>query len=108
MGGKAATSDQIIDMFSNLDPLKLNTLDCLDLLAYELLFNLQGDGFSKLESIIEEKIGEKRLDDTTSPSTKFIQYRFAQIKAKVWAQRILRPQKSKGLQYHRTKFYGFN
>lgn len=108
MGVKATTSDQIIDMFSNLDQLKLNTLVCLEPLAYELLFNLQGDGFSTLESIIEEKIEEKRLDDATSPSTKFIQYRFAQIKAKVWAQRIFRPQKSKGLQYHRTKFYGFN
>ena len=108
MGVKAATSDQIIDMLSNFDQFKLNTLDCLEPLAYELLFNLQGDGFSTLESIIEEKIEEKRLDDTTSPSTKFIQYRFAQIKAKVWAQRILRPQKSTGLQYHRTKFYGFN
>src|SRR5690606_27961891 len=108
MGVKAATGDQIIDMLSNFDQFKLNTLDCLEPLAYELLFNLQGDGFSTLESIIEEKIEEKRLDDTTFPSTKFIQYRFAQIKAKVWAQRILQPQKSKSLQYHRTKFYGFN
>jgi surface carbohydrate biosynthesis protein len=108
MGAKATTSDQLIDMISNLDQFKLITLDCLEPKAYELLFNLQGDSFSTLESIIEEKIEEKRLDDMTSPSTKFIKYRFAQIKAKVWAQRILQPQKSKGLQYHRTKFYGFN
>lgn len=108
MGVKAATSDQIIDMFSNLDQLKLNTLDCLDPLAYELLFNLQGDSFSTLESIIQEKLEEKRGGDTRFPGKMFIQNKFAQIKVKVWAQKLLQPQKSKGLQYHATKFYGFN
>src|SRR5690606_19595766 len=100
--------DEIIGLVYNLEDFMKADFEILDPLAQELLFNLQEDSFSALESIIEEKIAEKRLDDTKFPNKKFIQYRFAQIKIKVWAQKILQPHKSKAIQYHTTKFYGFD
>lgn len=108
MGVKATNLEQIIASVDNLKDFKKTDFEVLDPLAHELLFNLHEDSFSALETIIEEKIEDKFGDQTSSPSKRFIQYRFAQIKAKVWAQKILQPQKLKGLQYDATKFYGFN
>jgi surface carbohydrate biosynthesis protein len=108
MGVKATSLGEVIKLVENLGNYQCHKVECLDPLAFDLLFNLCGDSFSTLESILEKKIKEKRLDHSTPPNKKFIQYRFAQIKAKVWAQRILQPHKSKDLQYHATKFYGFN
>jgi surface carbohydrate biosynthesis protein len=108
MGIKATSLNEIIALVDDLEDFKKTDFEALDPLAHELLYNLQGDSFSTLESIVENKIKEKCLDDTKSPGKKFIQYRYAQIRAKVWAQKIFQPQKSKGLQYHATKFYGFN
>lgn len=108
MGLKATSLEEIIALVDNIENFKKTDIEVLDPLAHDLLFNLQGDSFSALESIVEYKIEEKRLDDTKSPERSFIQHRYAQIKAKVWAQKILQPHKSKGLQYHATKFYGFD
>ncbi|WP_209332844.1 surface carbohydrate biosynthesis protein [Lunatimonas salinarum] len=108
MGVKATTLKEVIALIESLEVSKKTDFKVLNLLPKRLLFNLQGDSFSAFNSVIQEKIEQKNLDHFKSPSRKFIQYKFAKIAAKVWAQKILQPQKSIGLQYHATKFYGFN
>ncbi|TBX66358.1 hypothetical protein EZL74_10945 [Flavobacterium silvisoli] len=110
MGVKANGINEVVSYLNNMEANENAPVRQLESqLANQLLYNFNEDSFESLLKVINELITEKEQHtQNKNISSAFIQkvYFTEMLKTKLYL--MLKPHKRKNIEYHKTKFYGFN